>query len=134
MSQLKWYVSTQTLTIFYSSHILLHISSSTLWDGCGESHLHKLNSLRRPEAKLPDKKKIINRRKIESPWYSTIAKQLDFNKAVLMFKLNRKMTPSYIISLSRGSNNRTSLFRESNNRSDRFVLTKPRADLYKTSL
>ena len=58
MSQLKRYVSPQTLKIFYSSHILPHISfSSTVWDGCGETHLNKLNSLHRRAAKLllPDK-------------------------------------------------------------------------------
>ena len=58
MSQLKRYVSSQTLKIFYSSHILPHISfSSTVWDGCGETHLIKLNSLHRRAAKLllPDK-------------------------------------------------------------------------------
>ena len=54
MSQLKRYVSPQTLKIFYSSHILpQHISfSSTVWDGCGETHLNKLNSLHRRAAKL----------------------------------------------------------------------------------
>ena len=41
-----------------------------------------------------------------------------------MFKVNRRMTPSYIISL----------FSESNNRTNRYVLPKPRIDLYKTSL
>ena len=69
MSQLKRYVSSQTLKIFYSSHILPHISfSSTVWDGCGEKHLNKLNSLHRRAAKLllPDKNSN-NRRKNESP-------------------------------------------------------------------
>ena len=38
MSQLKRYVSPQTLKMFYSSHILTHVSfSSTVWDGCGET-------------------------------------------------------------------------------------------------
>ena len=53
MSQLKRYVSSQTLKIFCSSHILPHISfSSTVWNGCGEIHLNKLNSLHRRAAKL----------------------------------------------------------------------------------
>ena len=38
--------------------------------------------------------------------------------------MNRRMTPSYIISL----------FRESNNRPNRYVLPTPLIDLYKTSL
>ena len=53
-----------------------------------------------------------------------LQKQLYFNKAVLMFKVNRRMTPSYI----------TSLFTESNNLTNRYVLPKPRIDLFKTSL
>ena len=54
MSQLKQYVSSQTLDkIFCSSHILSHISfSSTVCDGCGETHLTTLNSLHRRADKL----------------------------------------------------------------------------------
>ena len=53
-----------------------------------------------------------------------LQKQLYFNKAVLMFKVNSRMTPSYI----------TSLFRESNNRPNIYVLPKRRIDLVQTSL
>ena len=122
MSQLKRYLSSQTLKIFYSSHILPHISfSSTVWDGCGETHLNKLNSLHRRAAKLllPDKK-FINGRKMKALSILPLQKQL----AVLIFKVNRRMTPSYIISL----------FTESSNHTNRYVLPKPRIDLYKTSL
>ena len=126
MSLLKRYVSSQTLNIFYSSHILPHISfSSTVWDGCGETHLNKLNSLHRRAAKLllPDKNPLTDE-KMEALNILPLQKQLYLNKAVLMFKVNRRMTPSYI----------TSLFRESNNRPNRYVLPKPRIDLFKTSL
>ena len=124
MSQLKRYVSSQTLKIFYCSHILPHISfSSTVWDGCGETRLNKLNSLHRRAAKLllPDKN---SDEKMKALSILPLQKQLYFNKAVLMFKVNRRMTPSYIVSL----------FTESNNRTNRYVLPKPRIDLYKTSL
>ena len=126
MSQLKRYVSSQTLKIFYSSHILPHISfSSTVWDDCGETHLIKLNSLHRRAAKLllPDKNSSKDE-KMKALSILPLQKQLYFNKAVLMFKVNRRMTPSYIISL----------FTESNNRTNRYVLPKPGIDLYKTSL
>ena len=126
MSQLKRYVSPQTLKMFYSSHILTHVSfSSTVWDGCGETHLNKLNSLHRRAAKLllPDKN-LSTDEKMKGLSILPLQKQLYFNKAVLMFKMNRRMTPSYIISL----------FTESNNRTNRYVLPKPRIDLYKTSL
>ena len=126
MSQLKRYVSPQTLKMFYSSHILTHVSfSSTVWDGCGETHLNKLNSLHRRAAKLllPDKN-LSTDEKMKALSILPLQKQLYFNKTVLMFKMNRRMTPSYIISL----------FTESNNRTNRYVLPKPRIDLYKTSL
>ena len=124
MSQLKRYVSSQTLKIFYSSHILPHISfSSTVWDGCGETHLIKLNSLHRRAVKvlLPDKNSSTDE-KMKALSILPLQKQLYFNKADLMFKVNRRMTPSYIISP----------FTESNNRTNRYVLPKPRIDLNKT--
>ena len=126
MSQLKRYISSQTLKIFYSSHILPHISfSSTVWDGCGEIHLNKLNSLHRRAAKLllPDKNSSTDE-KMKGLSILPLQKQLYFNKPVLIFKVNRRMTPSYIVSL----------FIESNNRTNRYVLPRPRIDLYKTSL
>ena len=125
MSQLKRYVSSQILKIFYSSHIVPHISfSSTVWDGCGEIYLNKLNSLHHRAAKLllSDKNSSTDE-KMKALSIQPLQKQLYFNKAVLMFKANR-MTPSYIISL----------FTESSNRTNRYVLPKPRIDLYKTSL
>ena len=95
-----------------------------MWDGCGETHLIKLNSLYRRAAELllPDKNSSTDE-KMKALSILPLQKQLYFNKAVLMFKVNR-MTPSYIISL----------FSESNNRTNRYVLPKPRIDLYKTSL
>ena len=96
-----------------------------MWDGCGETHLIKLNSLHRRAAKLlfPDKNSSTDE-KMKALSVLPLQEQLYFNKAVLMFKVNRRMAPSYIISL----------FTESNNRTNRYVLPKPRIDLYKTSL
>ena len=126
MSQLKCHVSSQTPKIFYSSHILPHISfSSSVWDGCGETHLNRLNSLHRRAGKLllPDKNSSTDE-KIKALSILPLQKQLYFNKAVLMFKVNRRIIPSYIVSL----------FTESNNRTNRYVLPKPRIDRNKTSL
>ena len=130
MLLLKRYVSSQTLNFFYiffySSHILPHISfSSTVWDGCDETHLNKLNPLHHRAAKLllPDKNPSTDE-KMKALNILRLQKQLYFSKAVLTFKVNSRMTQSYI----------TSLFRESNNRTNRYVLPKPRIDLFKTSL
>ena len=126
MSQLKRYVSSQTLKIFYSSHILPDISfSSTVWDGCGKTHLIKLNSLHRRAAKLllPDKNSSTDE-KMKALSILPLQKQLYFNKTVLMFKVNRRITPSYVMSLFTDRNNRTNIY----------VLHKPSVDLCKTSL
>ena len=88
MSQLKRYVSPQTLKIFYNSHIMPHISfSSTVWDGCGETHLSKLNSLYRRASKLliPDKN-LSTDEKQKALGILPLQKQLGFNKALLMFR------------------------------------------------
>ena len=99
---------------FYSSHILPHMSfSSTVWDGCGETHLNKLNSHHRRVAKLllPGKTSSTNET-LKARSILPLQKQLDFNKAVLMLKVTKRLILTYIISV----------FRESNNRSDRYVL------------
>ena len=122
MSQLKRYVSFQILIIFFNSHIMPHINfSSTVWDGYSEIHLSKLNSLHRRSAKLlnPDKN-LTKDEKQKSLSILPLQRQLDFNKALLMFKANRSMVPSYI----------TSLFSECNNRTIQYIVPKPRIDLY----
>ena len=98
---------------------------STVWDGCSEIHLSKLNSLHRRAAKLlnPDKNLTIEETQTALS-ILPLQRQLDINKALLMFKANRSMMPSYI----------TSLFSECNIRTIRYTLPKPSTDLYKTSL
>ena len=86
MSQLKRYVSPQTLKMFYSSHILTHVSfSSTVWDGCGETHLNELKSLHRRAAKLLlSDKKLSTDEKMKALSILPLQKQQYFNKAVLI--------------------------------------------------
>ena len=126
MSQLKRYVNSQTLRLFFNSHIIPHINfSSTVWDDCSEIHLSKLNPLHRRAGKLlnPDKNLSTGEEQKDLS-ILPIQRQLDFNKMPLMFKATWSTVPSYI----------TSLFSECNNRTIRYILHKPRIDLYKTSL
>ena len=119
-------MSTPKLLESFNSHIMPHINfSSTVWDGCSEIHHSKLNSLHRRAVKLlnPDKN-LSTDEKQKARSILPLQRQLDFNKAVLMFKANRRMVPSYI----------TSLFSGYNNRPIRYILPNPRIDLYKTSL
>ena len=126
MSQLKRYVNSQALRIFFNSHSMSHISfSSAIWDGCNEIHLSKLNSLHRHAAKLLNPDETLSTDKKQTALsILPLQSQLDFNKALLMFKANASMVPSYI----------TSLFSECNNRTRRYILPKLRIDHYKTSL
>ena len=70
-----------------------------MWDDCSDFFLSKLNSLHCREAKLPlaDKNPPTNE-KLKALSIFPLLKQLHFHKTVLMFKSNRKMTPSYITS------------------------------------
>ena len=111
------------LESFFNSHIIPHINfSSTVWNGCSEIHLSKLNSLyhRTPKLLNPDKN-LSTDEKQKALSILPLQRQVDFNMALLMFKTNRRMVPSYI----------TSLFSECNNRTILYKLPKPRIDLYK---
>ena len=53
LSQLQHIVNIDTKELFYNAHIKPHIDYvSVVWDGCGEVHLKKLNSLHRRAGKL----------------------------------------------------------------------------------
>ena len=121
MSQLKRHVNSKTLKVFYSSHIMPHVNfASTIWDGCGEIHLSKINSLHRCAATwlIPDKN-LSTDKKQKALSILPLQRQLSLT---LMFKVNRGMIPSCV----------TYLFGVCNNRTIRYILPKPRIDLYKT--
>ena len=114
------------LESFFSSHIMPHINfPSRVWDGCCGIHLSKLNSLHRREAKsLTPDQNLSTDEKQKAFSILPLQRQLDFNKATLMFKVKRRMVPSYM----------TSLCSECNKRTIRHILPKPCIDLHKTSL
>ena len=82
-----------------------------MWDGCGETHLNKLNSLHRRAAKLlhPDKDASIDE-KLKALSILPFQNQLDFRKEVLMFKVKRNMVPNHIISLPRETTEPTDMY------------------------
>ena len=84
MSQLKHYVNSQTLRIFVNSHTMPKINfSSTVWPGCNEIHLSKLNSLNRCAAELltPDKN-LTTDEKQKTLSILTLQRPLEVNKAL----------------------------------------------------
>ena len=101
LSQLRYYVNVKARKLFYSAHILSYINcASTLWDGCSEVHLKKLNYLHRRAAKLilSDLSIPIDD-KLKTLKLLPLTKQLKENKAVIMFKVFNGETPEYVRSL-----------------------------------
>ena len=120
----------------------------TVWDGCSEVHLNKqtntqtnktpLNSLHRRAAELilsdlsiptDDKVKLWNsshQKKTNKKHTHTKKLQVEYNKAVMMFKVTSGEIPLYIRSLFTRSTRRYT--------SNNFIPPCTRTDLYKTSL
>ena len=127
MSQLKKFTDVSTLKLYYYAHIMPHINfASTLWDGCSDACMKKLRSLHRRAIKLilPDstiptdiKHQLLN--------ILPLHQQLEFNKAVWMFKIYHGEAPPYLESLIRKATDRYG--------SDKLIPPLPRIDLYKTS-
>ena len=128
LSKLSSYASRDALLIFYNAHIMSHINyASSIWDGAGELHLKKLDSLHRRAAKIigrglqistEDKQKYLK--------MLPLKKQLFYNKAVTMYKVWHGEIPNYIASTFRKA---TTRYHSSN-----FILPFTRIDLFKRSL
>ena len=53
LSKLSTYANRDALLMFYNAHIMSHINyASSIWDGAGELHIKKVNSLHRRAAKI----------------------------------------------------------------------------------
>ena len=53
LSQLRHFVDTPKRKLFHLAHVFPHLTyASTVWDGCSDIILNKLNSLHRRAAKL----------------------------------------------------------------------------------
>ena len=121
LSQIRYCVNVKARKLFYCAHIWSHINyASTLWDGCSEVHLKKMNSLHRRAAKLilfdPS---VPTDDKLKTLKLLPFTKQLKHNKAVMMFKVRNGKTPEYIRALFTRSSSRYG----SNNQSPFFVTT-----------
>lgn len=127
LGQLRHYVDSASLKIFFQAHLLSHVNYvSTVWSSASEVHLKKLNSLYRRAAKLilPDQS-LSTAEKMKKLKILPLNKQFEFNKCVLMYKVHIGQAPPYLGDILQqaparyGSNN--------------YRLPLPRIDLYKTS-
>ena len=89
LSQLQHIINLDTRKLFYNAHIKPHIDyTSVVWDGCGEVHLNKLNSLHRRAAKLilPDPS-LSTEQKMSALGILNLPQQLAYNKGIFMHKV-----------------------------------------------
>ena len=112
--------------LFYHAHISSHLTyASTVWDGCSDILLNKLNSLHRRAAKLMSNSSLSTDTKLRYLGILPLKEKLVFNKAVLVFKAYKNLAPPYLKLLFICSNIRAT--------SSYITLPKPRIDLFKTS-
>ena len=98
LSQLKHFVDTSKQKIFYHAHISPHLTyASTVWDGCSDILVHRLNSLHRRAAKLmmPDLS-LTTDAKLQHLELLPLREKLMLNEAVLVFKAFRNLAPQYL--------------------------------------
>ena len=127
LSQLKKFASQKSLKLFFEAHINSHINYiSTVWDGCGEEYLKKINSLhRRGIKKIITNQQLTTEQKYKSLNILPFYKQLKYNKAIITHKIYLNLCPPYLKKLIQRAPNRYG--------SKKLILPLPRIDLFKTS-
>ena len=101
LSQLQHIINLDTRKLFYNAHIKPHIDyTSVVWDGCGEVHLNKLNSLHRRAAKLIlSDPSISTEQKVSALRILNLPQQLSYNKGIFMHKILNNNYPNYVAQL-----------------------------------
>ena len=101
LSQLQNIINIDTRKLFYNAHIKPHIDyASVVWNGCGEVHLKKLNSLHRRAGKLilPDPS-LSTEQKMSALGILNLPQQLAYNKGIFMQKVLNNNSPNYLAQL-----------------------------------
>ena len=104
-SKIKIYVNPECLKLYFSAHMLSHISySSTIWDGCCKDTFSKINRLYRRAIKiLSPVKNITTEEKMKLLNIIPLNLHLKCNKAQLFHKIYNDTTPSYLKNLVKKS-------------------------------
>ena len=130
LSKLRYITDAETRMIFYNAHIKSHIDyASTVWDGGYEDNLRRLNSLHRRAAKLISiDTQMSTDDKLKQLSMLPLSYHLQFNKGILMYKVNKQSTPDYMNHMFSKASSRRS-------RSGSLLnVPYPRIELYKRSL
>ena len=101
LSKLKFYTDSQTRLLFYNAKVRSHIDySSTVWDGCSDNSLRRLDSLHRRAAKIVHSDSTLTTdEKLKKLNLLSLQQHLKYNKAIVMYKAWRQMVPNYISEL-----------------------------------
>ena len=127
LNKLKPYIDTDARKMFFHAHCLCHINyASVVWDGAAPCHSKRLTSLykRAINIILPDPSLSIDEKQIQLN-ILPLQKHLDFNKCVLVYKVQNELTPDYLSHFLMPATNRYG--------SDKYILPRTRIDLFKSS-
>ena len=130
MSKLIPFTDPPTRRLFYAAHIQSHIDySSTVWDGCSENTLKRLNSLYRRAAKLilPKRSDSAEERMKELDMLP-LRKHLLYNKGVFMHKVTHSSAPQYLTDLFSPA---ASPYKKAERK---LTVPRPRIDMFKNSI
>ena len=96
--KLRQFVQQKHLHLFFNAHIISHINyASTIWDGCSQDTLKKLNSLHRRAVKqINSCQTTTTDVKLKKLNILPLKKQLDLNKTILIHKIYNNQTPTYL--------------------------------------
>ena len=96
LSQLRHFVDTPKRKLFHLAHVFPHLTyASTVWGGCSDILVNKLNSLHRRAAKLMiTDSSLTTDTKLRYLGLLPLKEKLMFSKAVLVFKAKQKSCTS----------------------------------------
>lgn len=127
LKQLTHYVDSDARKMFFQAHCLSRINyASPVWCGAAQVHIRKLNSHHRRAAKLilPDPSQT-TQQKMNTLDILPMHKQFEFNKTILVFKIQNKEAPKYLNQLLTKASERYE--------STRLIPPLPKINLYLTS-
>ena len=130
LSKLTYFTDNSTRKLFYNAHIQSHIDyASTVWDGCSDACIRRLNSLHRRAAKLILCKSTDSTDdRLKALGMLPLRKHLLFNKGVVMHKVHKSQVPNYLSGLFSASPSPYCSPRNSLN------TPRPRIDIFKGSI
>ena len=130
LSKLKHFLNEDSRKMFFNAHVRSHLDyASTVWDGCSDNHMKKLNSLHRRAAKIILPNPLLSTdEKLKQLGILPLSKHLVYNKAVFMYKIWQQKVPEYISQLFHRS---PSQYGKTNSM---YIIPLPRLDMYKSSL